>query len=185
MQWLHEPGEWSEEGLTLTVRSDPQTDFWRITNSGAIRDNGHFYYESVPGNFTALARVRGEFNSRYDQLGLMIRSSPKQWMKCGLEYVEGVRYASVVVTREQSDWSVQDVTSGPEELWFRVRREEGTLLVAFSEDGAHFHLLREAYLSTVDDVEVGMMCASPEGGGFTARFTGFAVSPILPAQPLL
>lgn len=182
MQWLNEPAEWSEDGLTVVVQSDPGTDFWRITNSGVIRDNGHFYFEKVSGDFTALVRVHPEFKSLYDQLGLMVRVGPMHWMKCGLEFVEGIKYASVVVTRDQSDWSVRDVTAGAAQLWFRVRREGGTLLVAYSEDGAQFHLLREAYLSTADDLDVGIMCASPEGDGFTARFDGFAVSSTLPGQ---
>ena len=154
MQWLNEPGEWSENGSTITVRSDPESDFWRITNGGAVRDNGHFYFTNVWGDFNAQVRIQGDLNSRYDQMGLMLRFSDTLWMKCGVEYVEGTRYASVVVTREQSDWSVTDVTSGPNVLWFRVTTEGGTVLVAYSEDGSQFHLLREAYLKTGGSIDV-------------------------------
>jgi len=57
MQWLNEP-------------SDRDTDFWRITHDGFIRDTGHFYYQSMTGNFIAEVKVIGEYKDLYDQAGL-------------------------------------------------------------------------------------------------------------------
>ena len=36
----------------------------------------------------------------------MLRISETHWMKCGIEYVHGVKQASTVITNDYSDWSV-------------------------------------------------------------------------------
>ena len=78
------------------------------------RDNGHFYYRSLPGDqsFTATVNVRGKYHTLYDQGGLMLRIDEKNWIKCGVEYVDGQQFASVVVTvNGWSDWSVVPINS--------------------------------------------------------------------------
>ena len=57
MQWLNEPAVWKQDKDTLYVTSDAGTDFWRLTHCGEIHDNGHFYYRSVTGDFTAEATL--------------------------------------------------------------------------------------------------------------------------------
>ena len=42
MSWLNEPADWSHTGDILTVRAEPETDFWRTTHYGFVRDSGHF-----------------------------------------------------------------------------------------------------------------------------------------------
>ena len=42
MRWLNEPKVWSGDASDLTVAVEPETDFWRTTHYGFIRDNGHF-----------------------------------------------------------------------------------------------------------------------------------------------
>ena len=49
------------------------TDFWRKTHYGFIRDNGHFGYVAVQGDFSAEVKVMGGYRDLYDQAGLMLR----------------------------------------------------------------------------------------------------------------
>ena len=57
----------------------------------------------MKGNFVFQARVNGEYAALYDQAGLMVRQDAENWMKCGTEYFDGSRHASVVFTRDFSD----------------------------------------------------------------------------------
>ena len=60
-------------------------------------------YETVTGDFTATVKITGNYAVLYDQAGLMVRESETVWMKCGIEYLEGVQQASAVITRDFSD----------------------------------------------------------------------------------
>lgn len=175
MQWLNPPPVWSEGRSSITVTTGPRTDFWRVTHYGFTRDSGHFYHTVVAGDFTAQARIIGRYKDLYDQAGLMVRENERTWMKCGIEYVQGVQHASAVVTRDYSDWSVTPLAQEPDAIWLRVRREGGALEIHYSVDGAAFTLLRLGYLSQADALQVGVMCASPEGSGFTVEFHDFSV----------
>lgn len=180
MQWHNEPARWTLQGETLTAVTDPKTDFWQKTHYGFVRDTGHFYFEHVSGDFIAEAQVTGAYTALYDQAGLMIRANATTWMKCGIEFVDGVHHASVVVTRDYSDWSVIPLPPSPLRFWVQVRRRGSDIDVQYSLDGHAYHLLRVAHLTTADPLQVGVMCASPEGDGFPVTFDAFSVRPISP-----
>jgi len=175
MQWLNEPANWQARDNTITVTADAKTDFWRITHDGGIRDTGHFYFQPVSGDFVAEVTFSADYAALYDHAGLMVRVDEATWMKCGIEMFEGAQHASVVVTREFSDWSVVRLPEPPSALWLRVTREDRTVSVYYSLDGAAYLMLRQAYLMRAETVNVGVMCCAPTGDGFTARFEGFAV----------
>lgn len=170
MQWYNEPPQWTEEQNKVQVLSGAKTDFWRTTHYGFIRDNGHFYYQEVSGNFTAEVKIIGEYQDLYDQAGLMIRQDEKTWLKCGIEFVNGVQQASVVVTRDYSDWSVVPLPENPEWIILRLKRNAEAVEVEYSLDGDRYTLLRLAYLSDTEKLQVGLMCASPDGKGFSVTF---------------
>jgi regulation of enolase protein 1 (concanavalin A-like superfamily) len=174
MEWFNQPPAWDDGGATITVHTGSRTDFWRTTHYGFIRDSGHFYYRPVAGDFTAEVEVRGRYQDLYDQAGLMVRQDAHTWMKCGIEFVEGVQQASAVVTREYSDWSVAPLAANPPAIRLRVVRRGAALEVSYSLDGAAYTLLRLAYLAE-GPVQVGPMCASPDGAGFDVTFAGFRV----------
>ena len=182
MQWLHEPPIWKAEGSTLIVTTGPKTDFWRKTHYGFVRDNGHFYAEYVSGDFVAEVKVIGYYRDQYDHAGLMIRLDEANWLKCGIEFVDGAQCVSAVVTRDYSDWSVLPAPDDPGALWLRVTRQGDAVEVHYSFDGEHFHMLRLAHLTLAETLGVGPMCASPDGNGFDVRFDGFHVQP-LSARP--
>ena len=175
MYWLNEPPTWAVDGEALTVMSAPQTDFWRKTHNGHIADNGHFYFQSVEGDFTAEVCFSANYHTLYDQAGLMLRENERAWMKCGIEYVDGVHYASAVITRDFSDWSVVKLDPAPAAVWLRVQRIGTAVEVYVSTDGSAYSMIRQGYLTDSPTLHVGMMVAAPTGDGFEARFSGFEI----------
>jgi regulation of enolase protein 1 (concanavalin A-like superfamily) len=157
-------------GGAVTAKSKPRTDFWRKTFYGYVTDNGHFFHLPVFGEFRFQARVNGKYAALYDQAGLMVRLDEKHWMKCGSELVENKRWASVVFTHEFSDWSTMEDVSQSEPVWWRVERKKDSLEAQCSKDGATFQTIRQGYFPPFVEVQVGIMCAAPEGGGFEATF---------------
>jgi len=176
MQWYNEPQDWQQHDNTLRVSVEHNTDFWRVTLHDFIKDDAHFRYQDVSGDFVATVKVSGQYAALYDQAGLMVRESETVWMKCGIEYVEGVQQANAVVTRDFSDWSMVALPDNPASIWIRVERTGHAVEVYFSRDGETYTLIRQAYLSDADTLQVGMMCAAPKGDGFAVTFEDFSVT---------
>ncbi len=175
MEWYNQPKQWKIDRNAIAVTTNPQTDFWRKTHDGGVRDNGHFLYQSVAGDFTAEVGFEGNYTAQYDQAGLMLRLDEANWLKCGIEYVDGVQYVSAVVTRDYSDWSVAPWLSESRRVKLRLTCRGNTVEVYYSFGGANYVLLRQAYLPLADKVKVGLMCASPTGNGFEVVFENFVV----------
>ena len=177
MQWYNPPAAWKDENAALSVTTAPQSDFWRKTHYGFTRDNGHFYYQDVPGDFTVDVRVDGQYKDLYDQAGLMLRVDEANWIKTGIEFFDDHQHVSAVVTRDFSDWSVIQLTGRPASLWLRVTRKAETVQVFYALDGQNYLLMRLAYLVPSAVTQVGPMCASPDGGGFGVVFHDFTITP--------
>ncbi len=176
MLWFNEPPQWDVQGDILHFRTEPHTDFWRKTHYGFTRDNGHFYYELVKGDFDVEVKVSGEYTDLYDQAGVMIRIDEQNWLKTGIEYVNGVQHISAVFTREFSDWSVTPLPENPSMIWLRLTRRAEAVEVHYSLNGVDYTLLRMGYLLPEETAGVGLMAASPEGAGFPVTFDGFKVT---------
>lgn len=170
MKWLNQPDKWNTQDGTITVTSDRNTDFWRKTHYGFIRDNGHFYYQQVMGDFIAEVKVSGDYQDLYDQAGLMVRLNSNNWIKCGIELVEKIQQVSAVVTRDYSDWSIVPVPDNSTAIWLRVNRRGEVIEIHYSLNGKEYTMLRMAYLTSIKALNVGIMCASPEGRGFITTF---------------
>lgn len=175
MQWYNAPKQWGTEDNLIRFTTDPITDFWRKTHSGAINDNGHFYYQAVAGNFTADIKFTGQYQDLYDQAGLMLRLDETTWMKCGIEYVDGLYKASVVMTHDYSDWSVTPLSQHPSPFWLRVMWHQPTVEVYYSLDGWAYTMMRQGYLTTADELQVGVMACSPIGNGFEVAFENLKI----------
>jgi uncharacterized protein len=174
MHWLNEPPEWSEHGGELRITTAPGTDFWRTTHYGFVRDSGHFRYRTVAGDFVARVQIEGAYRDQYDQAGLMVGLDEATWMKCGIEYVDGRQWASAVITRQLSDWSVVELVPAPTRLWIEVRRTGEAVQVSYGEH-APDRLLRLGALTRDRELAVGVMAASPDGRGFDAVLRDFVV----------
>jgi len=170
MTWMNEPASWKKSGDQLIVRSRPKTDFWRTTFTGNVTDNGHFFHLPVSGTFVFQARVNAQYAAPYDQAGLMVRLNAENWMKCGTEFFDARRHASLVFTRDFSDWSVMPDLSQTEPIWWRAIRKHDSIEAHCSLDGKNFTFVRDGYFQPSSQLEVGLMCAAPTGPGFEAVF---------------
>jgi uncharacterized protein len=171
MKWMNEPASYKKLGETMVVHSRAKTDFWRKTFYGYITDNGHFFYLETTGDFTFQARINGQYAALYDQAGLMVRLDAENWMKCGTEFFDGRRHASVVFTRDFSDWSTMPDLSDTADIWWRALRKKDSIETLCSLDGQKFTSVRQGYFVPGGKVRVGIMCAAPEGPGFDATFS--------------
>lgn len=170
MHWMNEPASAKIDGNAITVRSRAKTDFWQKTFDGYIADSGHFFHLPASGNFKFTALINGKYATQYDQAGLMVRIDAENWMRCGTEFIDGKRYASVVFTRTWSDGSTLPDLSQTEPVWWRVVRKNDSIEAFCSLDGEKFMSVRMGYFPTQPTVEVGLMCAAPSGSGFDASF---------------
>jgi uncharacterized protein len=181
MHWLNEPPTWQITNDRMRVVTGPKTDFWRVTHYGFIRDNGHFYYEERPGDFTIQVKIDAKYEALYDQAGVMIRLDASNWIKAGVEYTDGLPHFSAVVTREFSDWSVLPASS-PGPVWFRLTKLRSAIRIQYSTDGLLFRMLRLAYFPDPGSAQVGLMCCSPEREGFEVDFSAYSIgAPIMTA----
>ena len=176
-RWLNPPRSWSRDGSLVTMQAEPKTDFWRKTFFGYVTDNGHFLGKPVTGDFQATVNVAGDYAAQYDQAGLMVRLDPTCWMKCGVEFVDGVQTVSSVFTRDFSDWAGVPREAGGDSLWFRLARKGEALTFSFSPDGKTYREVRQGHLTAAPMLQVGIMAAAPEGTGFTARFRDLTIVP--------
>jgi regulation of enolase protein 1 (concanavalin A-like superfamily) len=179
MEWLNEPPSWRDEDGELSVVTGEKTDFWRKTHYGFVRDDGHLRYRTVSGDFTARVSFFGAYEELYDQAGLMVRIDERNWLKAGIEFVDGRQMLSVVVTRDFSDWSTAPGPRGAGWIELRISRHAEAVRVEWALPGARpsYTLMRLAYLPKAEQVKVGPMCCSPQRAGFEAKFRGFSVDP--------
>jgi regulation of enolase protein 1 (concanavalin A-like superfamily) len=173
-RWLNPPGHWAPYDDALDITTEPDTDFWATTHYGFVRDTGHALLRPVPGSFRLRVTFSGDYREQYDQAGLLLRLDEKNWIKTGIEYVDGHQQLSAVVTRDVSDWSVvplAQVTDRPSAVTVEMRREGDTVTIRYGFGDTPETLLRLAYFPPEAAAQAGPMCASPDGKGFTARFT--------------
>ena len=176
--WQHEPGQWKESAGALTETVPAGTDYWRVTHYGFIRDNGPFRFQEQAGDFEAKVRIQGRYRELYHQAGLMLRLDEKNWIKTGIEFVDGKQNLSAVVTREVSDWSVVPRTDSPEFLWLRLQRQGNFVKIEYSLDDTSWSMLRLAYFPPDVAVKIGMVAAAPGKETFTVTFDHFSVTPL-------
>lgn len=153
----------------------PQSDYWRISHYGFTVDDAPFYYGEYGGEFEATVKISGNYKTRFDQAGLMIRLDNENYIKAGIEYVDGKYNLSVVVTHHTSDWSVIKLDQPVESIYIKAVRRLDAVEVFYSFDGKEYVMMRNAWLQDNHPVKVGVMGASPDGNGFEVRFDEFKV----------
>lgn len=175
MTWFNEPSQWEIKGKKLTMMVTPQSDYWRISHYGFTVDDAPFYYSTYGGEFETKVKITGDYKARFDQMGLMLRVDAQNYIKAGVEFVDGKFNLSTVVTHKTSDWSVITLEKAPPFVWIKAVRRLDALEVFYSFDDKEYIMMRNAYLQDNTPVQVGLMAACPDGNGFKAIFENFTV----------
>lgn len=175
MTWFNEPSQWEIKDKKLTMMVTPQSDYWRISHYGFTVDDAPFYYSTYGGEFETKVKITGDYKARFDQMGLMLRVDAQNYIKAGVEFVDGKFNLSTVVTHKTSDWSVITLEKAPPFVWIKAVRRLDAVEVFYSFDDKEYIMMRNAYLQDNMPVQVGLMAACPDGNGFKAIFENFTV----------
>ena len=175
MLWFNEPEQWKIEDKSLSMYVTPHCDYWRISHYGFTVDDAPFYYTTYGGEFEVKVKVSGDYKTRFDQAGLMLRIDHENYIKAGIEFVDGKYNLSTVVTHHTSDWSVITLDKAVPYVWIKAVRRLDAVEIFYSFDDKTYVMMRNAWLKDNIPVQVGLMAASPDGEGFNAKFEEFKV----------
>jgi len=176
MSWFNEPAEWSVNEGTLTMNVTPQSDYWRISHYGFTVDDAPFFYTTRGGEFEVKVKISGDYKTRFDQAGLMLRIDHENYIKTGIEFVDGKYNLSAVVTHKTSDWSVIELEKPVDYIWIKAVRRLDAVEIFFSFDDKEYTMMRNCWLQDNTPVMVGMMAACPDGDGFKVEFSDFKIT---------
>lgn len=174
--WLNEPERWTVRGDSLHIVTDKATDFWRETHYGFYRDSGHFLGFPTAKAFTAELRVQGDFQSLYDQAGIMVRLDAHRWVKAGIEFSDGRAMLASVLTDGRSDWATAPYEHDARDFWVRATVANGVLRLQSSADGKLWPLMRLAPFAEASSYLVGPMACTPERAGLKVTFSMLRVT---------
>lgn len=121
-------------------------------------------------------KISGDYKARFDQSGLMLRIDHENYIKAGIEFVDGKYNLSVVVTHHTSDWSVITLDKPVPYVWIKTVRRLDAVEIFYSFDDKEYTMMRNAWLQDNCPVMVGMMGAYPDGDGFNAKFEDFSIN---------
>lgn len=173
--WLNPPPRHRDDEGSLIVTTAPESDFWRTTSYGFVRDSGHALLIDYPPDCAVEVSFLASFTNQFDQAGIMVRGSDTHWIKAGVEFADGLPQVGAVVTRGVSDWSVSPVPDwAGAEVTIRASRSGDALTVRAGVNG-DLRLVRLAPLDPHLDWQVGPFCCSPGGSALGVRFTSFTV----------
>lgn len=175
MQWFNEPENWEISENVITMDVTPQTDYWRISHYGFTVDDAPFLYTLRGGEFEVKVKISGDYKTRFDQSGLMLRIDHENYIKTGIEYVDGKYNLSTVVTHHTSDWSMIQLDKPVPYVWIKAVRRLDAVEIFYSFDDKEYTMMRNAWLQDNHPVMVGIMGACPDGDGFKASFENFSI----------
>ena len=175
MQWFNEPEFYTIKGGTLEMDVPGQTDYWRIAHYGFTVDDGPFLYATYGGEFEAKIKVSGDYKVRFDHAGMMIRQNHENWVKFGIEFVEGKYNISTVVNHHTSDWSVIRLENPIPHLWLKAVRRLDAIEIYYSFDDKEYTMMRTLWMQDNCPLQIGPFAACPDGKGFKAKFSDFKV----------
>lgn len=172
--WLN-PAIASRDGDDLLVTATRGSDLWQTTYYGFQRDSGHALLAPFgPGQAVEVSFLL-DYDTLYDQAGLLVRVDESTWVKAGVEISDGVPQLAAVVTDGVSDWSTSEVADwAGHVVTIRASWSRDALVLRARTDGGWrmFRLLPFPAASAT----AGPYCCAPEREGLTVRFTDWRVT---------
>ena len=193
-EWMNSPSRSTISKNSVTLTTDPNTDFWQRTYYGFRNDNAPALLVKSDENFTFTVKVSFAYQERYDQCGVIVYIDGENWFKASIEYETASfsRLGSVVTNFGYSDWATTDIPT-IHEIWYRLSRRGPDFLIESSLDGEAFRQMRIFHLHKLGEttaetgklnppappeiaVRFGIYACSPLESYFTAEFEGFELT---------
>ncbi|MEM1366617.1 MAG: DUF1349 domain-containing protein [Cyanobacteria bacterium P01_H01_bin.15] len=194
-KWLNKPSSSQVTDNLVEITTEPNTDFWQRTYYGFRNDNAPALLFTSDENFTLTVRVQFDYETQFDQCGLVIYIDSDNWFKSSIEFENDnfSRLGSVVTNSGYSDWATTDIKM-PAEIWYRLSRRGPDFLIEYSLDGTDFKQIRIFHLHALEEtteqmgktnppipaenaIKFGIYACSPLESSFTAQFTDFKFEP--------
>jgi len=195
--WMNEPSRSDVSSQTVTITTDPGTDLWQRTYYGFRNDNAPALLLESRENFSFTTKVEFDYQTRFDQCGVVVYLDGDNWFKASIEYEDDSlsRLGSVVTNLGYSDWATTDIAT-VDTIWYRLSRRGPDMLIEQSPDGEAFRQMRVFHLHRLGEtteamgrlnppapaetaVRFGLYACSPLEGSFTASFSRFQLSECL------
>jgi uncharacterized protein len=189
--WFHAPARFEVTPQSVTIITDPHSDFWQRSYYGFRNDNAHGLLLESSENFTFTARASFQYRGRFDQCGLLIYIDSDNWFKASVENEDEriSRLGSVVTNLGYSDWATTDIAP-TSVMAYRLSRRGPDFLIESSRGGVdfqqmrifHLHCLGETTLEmghsnpplpAAQPIRFGLYACSPLDSSFEARFDQF------------
>jgi regulation of enolase protein 1 (concanavalin A-like superfamily) len=191
--WIYQPKSFAITAASVTITTEPGTDFWQRSYYGFRNDNAPALLFESKENFTFVTKTSFTYQTRFDQCGVIIYVDSDNWFKASLEFEDEAlsRLGSVVTNLGYSDWATTDMTTATE-LWYRLSRRGPDFLIESSLDGTDFKQMRIFHLHCLGEtsaemgklnppappeqaIRFGLYACSPLDSSFTAVFDNFSL----------
>ena len=138
-KWINSPKKYEITDSFVKITTDPKTDFWQRSYYGFRNDNAPALLIESDENFTFTVKASFEYQTRYDQCGVIIYIDSENWFKASIEYEDQnlSRLGSVVTNNGYSDWATTDI-SPTNEMWYRLSRRGPDFLIEVSSVGKKY-----------------------------------------------
>lgn len=188
VKWINKPNKFEITDQAIKITTDPNTDLWQRTFYGFRNDNSPALLLESIENFTFTARATFQYQTLFDQCGLIIYLDNENWFKASVEYENDQmsRLGSVVTNQGYSDWATTDIAT-PTTMWYRLSRRGPDFLIESSTDGTAFKQMRIFHMHSLGpttpemgkttpplppthSIQLGLYACSPLDSSFTANF---------------
>ncbi len=176
-RWSVEPVATARAGGDLLVTAEKGSDAWRETAHGYVTDSAHALLAPMEPDTAVEVSLRADLTEQFDQAGLMLRASPTEWIKAGVEYADGVFQLGTVVTRGTSDWSSGPVDWAGRIVTLSASRSGNAVVIRARVDDEEWRTIRVAWVDPRVAYAAGPYLAAPTRAGLSVRFTGWSTGP--------
>jgi len=172
LTWQHAPAQWKiENGKTLSITADKQTDWYASAMGGAPSDNSARLLFKPTEDFALSAKVNVDFHSQWDAGVLVLYVNDEVWAKFCLEMTIEKHPAIVsVVTRGLSDDNNSIAINGSS-VYLKIAKVGHAIYFFASEDGKNWSVIRIFSLGEKLDLRAGFSSQAPVGDRCTTTFT--------------
>lgn len=177
LHWKIAPASWKLTNGELTITAGRTTDWYTSPVDRKVTANAPVALFQPAADFVLTAKVRVDFETKWDAGFLMVYVNDGTWAKFALEMAVYKEPTLVtVVTRGVSD-DANSISISGNSVWLRIARTGQAIGFYASSDGRSFRMIRAFTLGDAAGLRAGFGAQSPVGEKSSAMFSEITYSP--------